>query len=150
MKAKKRNPLCYFALLGVIGFLGVYMMAPAIIVFLLFFFFWGYKDMTPDELFWENVRKSGLRAFAAGMGIDVTAAIFLVVRSWAGILGLDTQTGSISAADGMVTMSENIFGHYTLLSTFFTIQMVVSICTFFFTLMYFRKKEEKGAEEIRC
>lgn len=150
MKTGKRNPLCYFAVLGIIGFLGVYMMAPAVIVFLLFFFFWGYRDMIPDELFWENVRKAGLRAFAAGMGADAVATIILVVKSWAGILGADIQTGSISAADGMVTMGEELFGSYAILSSFFTIQMIVSLCTFFFTLMYFRKKEEKGAEEKGC
>lgn len=147
---KKRNPLCYFAALGIIGFIGVYMMSPVIMVFLLFFFFWGYRNMTPDELFWENVRRAGLRAFAAGVAVDAAAMIFLIVRALPYMFGFGGAPYDFAVLDGMVQMNESLFMHYVLLTYAFTIQMVVSLCTFFFSLMHFRKKEEKGAEEMAC
>ena len=68
MKRAKKNPLSYLGWLGLIGIIGIYYMAPWMITFLLFFFFFTYSKMVPDELFWNNVRRAATKAFAVNIG----------------------------------------------------------------------------------
>lgn len=46
-----RNPLSHLGCLGLVGLVGLWAGAPLLTVFLLFFFFFAYRSMTPDELF---------------------------------------------------------------------------------------------------
>lgn len=65
-----KNKLAYLGFLGLIGLGGIFPGNAALFSFLSFFTFFSYANVIPDELFWENVKTSALRAFVAQIVIS--------------------------------------------------------------------------------
>ena len=137
----KRNPLSHLGWLGLIGLVGVWAMTPLLMVFLLFFFFFSYGHMTPDELFWANVRRAGIRALAVNLTLSGGAAVGFFLRAlyrW--------PASELRMEDGLVTMPESLYGQYSLLASSGLLIFMVTLCTFIFTLMYISHREGKYTE----
>lgn len=141
----KRNPLSYLGFLGFIGFVGLWSFSMSLLVFFLFFFFFTYTKMTPDELFWQNVRRAGLRALTVYLVLQ--CAHTLAMNIW-GIVYYFTSGGwSYPVAEGgMVTVEEGLFTRYVLNGSVSVLLFIITICTFVLTLLYFDRKERKNAE----
>lgn len=141
---KRKNPLFYFGWLGLLGVLGLYMNAFVLWPFLAFFFFFSYKNMEPDELFWENVRRAGLKSFVAGASFGLIATIVLFYRSSIAY----HLTAPLLAADGLtVSIDAALFEQFILCAAAFVLTFVILICTFAFTLMWYGHKEKKNLED---
>lgn len=83
-KMKRHNPLSYLGWLGLVGVVGINTGDWLLQLFVVYFFFFIYRNMPADELFWLNVRKAGFRAFifevAANSIILVIVAILEHVK----------------------------------------------------------------------
>lgn len=140
---KRKNPLFYFGWLGLLGVLGLYLNAFVLWPFLAFFFFFSYKNMAPDELFWENVRRAGLKSFVAGSSFGLVATFALFYRSSIAYQFTSPQF----ASDGLtVSMGSEQYLQYVLGAAAFVLTYVIMICTFAFTLMWYGHKEKKFTE----
>lgn len=58
-----KNKLAYLGFLGLLGFGGLIIQNTTLFSFFPFFIFFSYANVIPDELFWDNVKKSALHAF---------------------------------------------------------------------------------------
>ena len=65
-----KNKMGYLGCIGFIGILGLWVGNFAISTFLVFFFFFTYAEVVPDELFKENIKKAALNAFISNMIIN--------------------------------------------------------------------------------
>ena len=144
MKVKRNNPLSYVGYLGFVGIVGLIMMTPVMIVFLLFFFFFTYEKMEPDELFWNNVRKAGLRGFTGGIGLDFAAVIFFICRAQM------SQHGLPEIGNAEVVMDPAMFQQLMLVCCYWVIRTIITLCIFFITLMYYSRQEKKYLETKEC
>lgn len=123
-----KNNLGYLGYLGFIGVLGLWMNSFVHIAFLLFFFFFTYANVIPDELFKENIKKSALNTFMLNMIINT---LIIIVCS------------SISNFYQFISPSNNmmLFGIAA-----FTLNYVISILIFILTLMHYSHKEKRELE----
>lgn len=142
MKHLKHNPISYFGWLGFIGVIGIYYVSPVLTVFLLFFFCFSYSNMKSDELFWTNVRQAGFRAFVVNIVANIIAIMYLFVRATF-IYKFDT----VQSNANVYLLSEQEYVQYLMCCSFFVIITIITLCTFFFTLMYFSHKEKKYLKE---
>lgn len=143
---KKRNPLSYLGFLGFVGFFGVVLWTPAVAVLLLFFFFFGYGSMPADELFWENVRRAGLRAFTVSTAMGTLFIVAWFANSlWMILTGRNGEQ-ALEIANGVATLSEYALTIWMLLGTFFVLTFVTSLCVFVMTLWRMDRKERKFLE----
>ena len=147
---KKRNPLSYLGWLGLVGLVGLWAGSPSLMVFLLFFFFFAYGGMTPDELFWTNVRRAGLRALTVNL---VLTCVETGVMNGRGIyFGLTVPETLITlpispSESGLVTLPWIQYEQLLFGLGFPVLIFIITVCTFIFTLMYFNRKEKKFNEE---
>jgi len=142
---KRKNPLFYFGWLGLLGVLGLYLQTSVLWPFLVFFFFFSYKSMEPDELFWENVRRAGLKSFVAGAAFSVVSLLALFYRS---SIAYQLTFPQISSDGLTVSMDSALYEQMLLLSHAFSITIMIMLCTFAFTLMWYGHKEHKNFEEM--
>ena len=123
-----KNKLGYLGYLGFIGILGMWMGSFAHSAFLVFFFFFTYAKVIPDELFKENIKKSALKAFIVNMTINT---LIIIVCS------------SISNFYQFITPNSSML-FYGVAS--FVLNFVISILIFVFTLMFYGYKEKRALE----
>ena len=122
-----KNKISYLGYLGIIGVIGLIIRSFTHSIFLVFFFFFGYAEIIPDELFKKNVRKSGFKAFVVNMSIN-----FLVIIA-----------SSISATQ------PNNFSQLEVTSAItvaFILNFIISILTFIINLKYLDYKEKQILE----
>ena len=153
---KKRNPLSHLGWLGILGVLGL-LIAPGlnILTCLLFFFFFTYRNMPADELFWQNVRRAGLRAFAVGTGVGLAWNVVIIIRgftlTYKGLMFMtmeEYQNAALAArAAPTVTVPSGYYLQSEWIQLGFSWMLLLSLCTFMFTLMYFARREKKYAGE---
>lgn len=134
MKAHQ-NPLSHLGWLGIVGLVGLWHGPWSLLVFLLFFFFFRYRRVVPDELFLQNVRRAGLRAFAAN-----TAAVCLL------LLYLAVWSTWLYAAGAYRTAEEAaVLFHYDALLTAFALIFGLSVAVFLLSLLCFERRERRCA-----
>ena len=75
-----KNKLAYLGFLGLVGLIGIPLGQPQTIAFCSFFTFFIYAKVIPDpdELFWDNARRSAFRAFIVQI---IISAIALAIGS---------------------------------------------------------------------
>jgi hypothetical protein len=120
--------LSYLGFLGFIGILGLYWRSFSHSIFLVFFFFFSYAKMIPDELFKENIKKSALNAFIVNMIINTIIMTVCTV--------LSNRYQYIEPNSSMV-----LFGFAA-----FVINFVISILIFVFNLMIYAHKDKSVLE----
>lgn len=123
-----KNKLGYLGFLGFIGLLGIWWGSFTYSSFLVFFFFFSYAKVIPDELFKENIKKSALSAFVVNSVINIVIIAALSIHT---NLYQYTQVNSNSLLYGF---------------TAFVLNFVVSILTFVFVLIQCRHKEKELLE----
>ncbi|MBU3182934.1 DUF3796 domain-containing protein [Clostridium psychrophilum] len=123
-----KNKMGYLRCIGFIGILGLCMGNFAISTFLVFFFFFTYAEVVPDELFKENIKKAALNAFISNMIINT---IILIVCT------LITNFYHFTTPN-----SKMLF--YSVAA--FTLNFVISILIFVFTLIFYGHKEKRSLE----
>ncbi len=123
-----KNKLGYLGFLGFIGVLGLWWRSFTHSVFLVFFFFFTYAKIIPDELFKENIKKSALNAFIVNMIINT---IIMVVLTTSANIYQYTKSNSNMLFYGF---------------TAFVLNFVISILIFAFTLMFYAHKEKRLLE----
>ena len=145
MKRAKKNPLSYLGWLGLIGIIGIYYMAPWMITFLLFFFFFTYSKMVPDELFWNSVRGPATKAYAGKIGSPTLIFLFLFFRA---VSGKGIPFSEAVQASGEACLVDVNYLFSTMIQTSMNVIIViVTICTFFFCLRRYNRQEKKFVEE---
>ncbi len=151
MHEKKKNPLAKLGWLGLIGIYGVFFGAWWAICFFLFFYLFSFWNTTPDELFWTGVKKSAIIAFCTNIVLTVIgmliAGYFSLYRHYE--LKLPYED-SYTIMDGYVSVHPILFGQRNLEVFFFHWIFIITLCTFFFSLMYYRHKEKKEVGEDAC
>jgi hypothetical protein len=93
-----------------------------------FFFFFSYSRLIPDELFKENIKKSALNAFIINMIINT---LIISVCTF-----ISNRYQYIAPNNNML-----LFGFAA-----FTINFVISILVFVFTLMIYAHKDRSVLE----
>lgn len=123
-----KNKLGYLGFLGFVGILGLYWGSFTHSIFLIFFFFFSYRNVIPDELFKENIKKSALVSFMVNMIFNIM--ILLI--------------GSIISNFNHYDEPNMIMIFYT--SIAFIINFIISISIFIFSLMYYSYREKRALE----
>lgn len=142
------NPLAHLGWLGFLGILGI-LFVPVFIPFLLFFPFFSYSKSTADELFWQNVHRSGVRAFWSVFVLDIAVAFILFVRGmWHsfGAAGVEYPK-TVEFQDRTVLMNYFTFDQYMITFLMFFVSIYVMILVFVISMMKFRKQERKILKE---
>ena len=140
---KKKNVLSHFGWLGLIGVLGIFLNTPVLWTFCLFFFFFSYRNTPADELFWENARRAGLRAFAAGTAVGTLSILALFCRS---SLVYKLAAPVSSAGGATVTMDTALWREVEIGTVLMEFTLAVMLCTFIFSLIWFGHREKKYVE----
>lgn len=141
------NPISYLGWFGVIGILGVFF-SPSLVPFLICFSFFGYRNMLADELFWENVHRSGARAFWVAFILNSTVLFGLFIRG----MTADMEYVPVEFVSGedKIIMSTFIFNTYSIAFFTFIGGLVLMLLVFSISMMRFRHREKqalKGQEE---
>jgi hypothetical protein len=123
-----KNKLAYLGFLGFIGLLGLYWGSFSHTAFLVFFFFFSYAKIIPDELFQENIRKAGLRAFVVNMEFNL---IIMTVTTYV------ANRYQLTEPDFQVMY----FGFAA-----FILNFVISMLVFVFTLMRYAHQDRSVLE----
>jgi hypothetical protein len=123
-----KNKLSYLGFLGFIGVLGLYWHSFSHSAFLVFFFFFTYAKIIPDELFKENIKRSALHAFIANMIINT---LIMTVCTVIANFNQYTEPNSIVMYFGFAA---------------FVLNFVISILIFVFTLMFYAHKDKSVLE----
>ena len=127
-KHTKKNPLSYLGWLGLIGIIGVNLSAHGawiLQLFLIYFFFFIYRNVPADELFWFNVKKAGLSSFILGLIINNIVLITLAI---------------FESIGGNQDATKLIIGMF-LISSFIPLLFFIGI------LMYYNRQEKKYVEK---
>lgn len=104
-----KNKLAYLGFLGLIGFLGIIYGKAPLFSFFSFFIFFSYLKVIPDELFWENIKKSALHAFIVQTFISVIAlTIASVLTNTKLVVGVLIGGLSLNYGIGIIVFAFNI------------------------------------------
>lgn len=149
MYEKKKNPLAHLGWLGLIGVWGICINALWMKVFILFFVFCFFRSVIPDELFWQNVKKSAVRAFVVNVVLTVICMAFVAVRaSWLvdelGPFYIEQVTQEIWKIDTAY------LSQLMLLSVLYIIGFIITLCMFIFGILYEMQKEKKLSGDELC
>jgi len=117
-----KNKLAYIGFLGFIGVGGIFLEGGTLFSFFAFFSFFSFANVIPDELFWENVKRSALRAFFAQLAVSSTAL----------------ATGSI-LSDFNLSAGVMVIG--------LSLTYAIGILVFAFSIMHYEYMEKKGQSE---
>lgn len=135
------NPVSYLGWLGFLGIFGLFFV-PIMAPFILCFTFFGYSRMTPDELFWESVRKSANRAFWTFFGFNTLVLVAMTVRGFtSGIHPSPEFQGDV------VVLSVFTFNSYMYFTFTFAINILLMILVFSISMMHIRHQEKKMMKE---
>lgn len=140
---KKKNALSYFGWLGLAGIAGIYLGTPVLWPFCLFFLFFSYRNTPADELFRENVRRAGLRAFAVGTAAGALSLLALFLRSSV----VYRLAGPAASADGLtVTMEAAQWRQAVAGIALAEFTFAAALCTFALSLIWFGHREKEYLE----
>lgn len=145
MKQTKKNPLSYLGWLGVFGLMGASVGATWTLPFLLFFFFFTYSNAVADELFWNQVRRAGLRAFV--VNVSLNSVVFLLMMITAFAVPRSAEESMREFGNGYYLVEAGLFGRQMLLVAVLIFGFIITLCTFLFTLMHYRRQEKKYVEK---
>lgn len=137
------NPLSYLGWLGILGILGL-LFVPSFIPFLLFFTFFAYRNMKADELFWNNVRMAGTRAFWSGFTLIVGGMVILFIRGMTMGYGKEYE---LTIQGNVATISVFLLEQYIIGFLVLVFSMVCMILVFSISMLRIRRKEKKLLEE---
>lgn len=141
---KKKNPLSYLGWLGVLGLFGV-CFAPTLVPFVLFFTFFSYGKMIPDELFWQNVNRASARGFWSVFGLDSMILLIMFIRGMT--IGSTGEPVPTTIHGNSVTIHAFLFDQYNI--AFFTFLGSITLMILVFTVSMHRfKKQEKRMLEV--
>jgi hypothetical protein len=115
LKQKKLNKLALISLLGLMGILGLVTENKGFLGFFGYLYYLRYFTVIPDELFKDNVRKSGSFGFFTGMAVSAVTISYFVLSG-------NIVTAYIGFASGFVA----------------------SMLAFTISLSYFEFKEQSG------
>ena len=136
---QRRNPLSYLGWLGLIGFWGLVSSMVNLCVFFLFFFFFTYRAKIPDELFWANVHKAAARTLAGYMTFFLLSTLAIYIR------GCYFHLEPPVLQDGFYQVPIAQWQQSLLFAGFANWTLIITICTFVFTLMYLNHRERRFA-----
>jgi len=148
MYEKKKNPLAYLGWLGLIGIWGICINALWMKVFILFFVFCFFRSVTPDELFWQNVKKSAVRAFVVNVVFTICCMAFVDIRAH-----VISKLGTLYAeqiTEDMWEINTAYLSQLMLLAFTYIMNFVITICTFVFGILYEMHKEKKSSGDESC
>ena len=117
-----KNKLAYLGFLGFIGIGGILLLKPPLFAFSPFFIFFSYRNVIPDELFWENVKRSAFRAFI--MQILISSAALAI---------------------GSIMTDANLATGVMVAGLSFT--YAIGIVVFAWSLSHYERKEREGMSE---
>ncbi|MBU3130539.1 DUF3796 domain-containing protein [Clostridium tagluense] len=123
-----KNKLGYLGFIGFIGVLGIFWGSFLHSIFLVFFFFFTYSKVIPDELFKENIKKAALSAFIVNMIINT---LIMVVCTTITNIHQYVEPNNIMLLYGVAA---------------FVVNFAISILVFVFTLMFYAHKEKSVLE----
>ena len=123
-----KNKLGYLGFLGFIGVLGLFWGSFSHSIFLVFFFFFTYSKVIPDELFKENIKKAALSAFIVNM---IISTLIMVVCTTISNIHQYVELNNIMLLYGFAA---------------FVVNFTISILVFVFTLMFYAHKEKRILE----
>ena len=103
--------------------------------------------MVPDELFWRNVKNAAVKAFVVNIVFTVIVFSFCAIRAH---FFLQTDQFSVEVLEAMVNIDMGYFSQLMFLAGMYIIGFIITLCTFFVTLMYDRYKERKLLGEEKC
>ena len=148
MYEKKKNPLAHLGWLGLIGVWGICINALWMKVFVLFFVFCFFRSVTPDELFWQNVKKSAVRAFVVNVVLTVCSFAFVAIRAqWI----LEVESFHIEEVTKEIWKIDTAYLSQLMLLAFtYIMNFVITICTFVFGILYEMHKEKKLSGDDSC
>lgn len=136
-----KNPLSYLGWLGFVGIIGLCFSSPIMISFLLCFTFFAYGDMIADEMFWQNVRRAGFRAFLSGFGFGVLSQAIMIPRAM--YYGFRPP----QFADGVAQISEQYYLQVLLGTAAFALSFIIMLVVFTGSLLIFRHREKQSLRE---
>lgn len=137
---QRRNPLAYLGWLGFLGILGILSGAVTMLVFFLFFFFFTYRAKIPDELFWNNVHKVATRTLAVNMTLACVVLLGIYARGMHYRLGIPIEENGVYLVPAVQWEQSLLFAGFA------NCTLIITICTFVFTLMYLNHQERRFAE----
>lgn len=123
-----KNKLGYLGLLGIVGLVGLYWGSFTHTIFLLFFFFFAFRNTVPDELFKENMKNAALKTVILNLTLNI------LIMAWSTFVSNTEQLAEIQV------------DFVTVIAGFQILTFCLSIMMFVFTLMYYTYKESKGLE----
>jgi Na+/alanine symporter len=126
--SKLKNKLGYLGFLGFVGILGLFWHSFIHSTFLVFFFFFTYANVIPDELFKVNIHKSALNAFIVNMVINMV------------IIAVSTTISNL------YQFTEPDITVMYFVSAAFVLNFAISILVFVFSLMYLAHQEKSVLE----
>lgn len=148
-KGKKRwvkkifpgNPVSDLGWLGFLGIFGLFFV-PLMAPFILCFTFFGYSRMTPDELFWESVRKSANRAFWTFFGFNTLVLVAMTIRGFTSGIYPSPEFQGDSVVISTFMFDSCMYFAYT-----FMINILLMILVFSISMMHIRHQEKKMMKE---
>lgn len=136
-----KNPLYYLGWLGVVGIIGFCFSSAILTSFLLCFTFFAYGDMIADEMFWQNVRRAGFRAFLSGFAFGILSQAIMVPRAM--YYGFRPP----QFVDGFAQVSEQYYLQALLGSAAFVLSFILMLVVFAGSLLVFRHREKQSLRE---
>lgn len=136
-----KNPLYYLGFLGFVGIIGLCFSSPILSSFLLCFTFFAYGDMIADEMFWENVRRAGFRAFLSGFAFGILSQAVMVPRA------MYYGFRELQFTDGFAQISEQFYLQALFGSAAFVLSFILMLVVFTGSLLIFRHREKQGLRE---
>lgn len=141
----KKNPLSYLGWLGLFGIFGL-MYAPIMIPFLICFVFFSYRNVIADELFWENVRRSGTRAFVSSLIFDVVICVFAYGRGLVLSARLGDEVFRPIVEGDRVTVWMYSYAQTVFIFLAFFASMLLMMLVFSISMMRVRRREKRSLE----
>lgn len=143
---QRRNPLSYLGWLGFLGILGILSGAVTMLVFFLFFFFFTYRAKIPDELFWNNVYKAATRTLAVNLTLTCVVLLVIYARGMHYRLGIPVEENGVYLIPAVQWEQAQLFAGFA------NWTLIITICTFVFSLMYLNYREHRfaGPEDDPC
>ena len=139
----KANPLSYLGWFGILGGIGL-IFIPVFIPFLLFFSFFAYEKVVPDELFWKNVNRACTRGFWAVFGLDTGIAVILFLRGMT--IGRKNAWVEAVIEENLITMGTFTYDQYAIAFLAFFGSITLMILVFTISMLQFKKQEKKMLE----
>lgn len=138
-----KNPLWYLGWLGILGVIGL-LFVPSVIPFLLFFTFFAYGSMTPDELFWNQVRCASTKAFWTVFFTDIVGMLGIVCRA---MFFRNMEYKAQIVETGLMEMDLFTWEQNSLMIMLFLLNQTLMVIVFSVCMLKYRRQEKKALKE---